>query len=370
MSLNITTNLHEAVQNTLRPFDDAFSIAFWMGDFPMRWYAIFFMLGFLIAIIVGCLIAHFRFRIKYDIIFWAGIIAVPTAFLGARLWSGIIGDLDWNNFFNFNSGGLAIQGGVILCGIVLMIYSILILRIPRFHVRVEFDDKIQIQRPSMWIIADIILPLVLIGQAIGRWGNFFNGEIFGNQVSASDLEWLRLTMPGIFDHMKVVAGAHPLSSGLIEGAYYQPLFLYEFAINIFSFVLILFIMPCIKQIKIGVAGSSYFILYGITRFIMEPLRFSAYEFSGTYVINGLLLVFGVILVIFAQFICPKYRDQKMLYKLWIVHIRYSLIKLGLKMNLDCARKYDVTKNQKEFFGLEKKPIFIRKNSDTYYYGGR
>lgn len=370
MISNISTNMQSAVQNTLIPFDDSFSVAFWIGDFPMRWYAIFFMLGFLVAIVTGCLIAHFRYRIKYDIIFWAGIIAVPTSFLGARLWSGIIGDLQWDNFFNFNSGGLAIQGGVILCGIALLIYAFFVLRKPRFHVRVEFNDKIQIQRPSMWIIVDIILPLILLGQAIGRWGNFFNGEIFGNQVSASDLEWLRLTMPGVFDNMKVVAGTFPLASGLVEGAYYQPLFLYEFVINIFSFILIMFIVPCIKQVKIGVAGSSYFILYGITRFIMEPLRFSAYEFGGTYIINGLLLAFGVILVIFAQFVCPRYRDRKVLYKLWVVHIRYSLIKLGLKLNLNWARKFDVTKKQKENYGFEKKPIFIRENSDTYYYGGR
>ena len=57
-------------------------------------------------------------------------------------------------------------------------------------------------------------------------------------------------------------------------------------------------------------GSMYFVAYGIDRFIMESMRFSAFAFKGTYVINGILLAIGIIGIVWAQFLAPRYRDTK------------------------------------------------------------
>ncbi len=150
-----------------------FGIAFTIAGLDVRWYAIFTILGFLIALIIGCCRCRWHYKIPYDCFYYYAIILVPTALLGARFWSACIGDLSWNNFFNFRNGGLAIQGGVVSSLIAAFIFFPLILRKPKYHVRVEEGDKTYIQKPSMWIMLDIGLPLVLIGQAIGRWGNFF-----------------------------------------------------------------------------------------------------------------------------------------------------------------------------------------------------
>lgn len=359
------------MQTTLRPFGDPFSIAFTIGGLPILWYSIFFMLGFFVSIIVACLVCQYRYKLKYDVIFWFAVFLIPIAIFGARFGSAVIGDLKWENFFSFRTGGLAIQGGIIFAVIYALIYFPIILSKPRFHIRTKFEDKIVIRQPSMWIILDIVAPVVLLGHAIGRWGNFFNGEIFGSEVPLTDLNWLKAIMPGVVSHMQLVKGADlSLAEGLVNGAYYQPLFLYESFANVIIWIILYWGLPYIKQIKIGVTGSSYFICYGIIRFITESFRFSSYTFIGNYVTNALLLISGLVLVISAQFFAPRYRDQKIIYYLWIKYIRFYTIKLGLKMKLKYFDKYSNFDPKMERYGLANKPNFERSFEEIYYYGNR
>lgn len=356
-------------QTHLRPVSNDFNVMFTIGDFDFTWYAFFFIMGFFISLVIGCLILNYRYKISYDILFWYTFLLIPSAILGARLWSAMIGDLSWDNFFNFRSGGLAIQGGVIFAGIVGVIYFLLILRKPKYHIRIEQDDKVIIAKPSLWIIIDAALPLILLGQAIGRWGNFFNGEIFGPETSAESLQWLKNIMPGVYDHMQAIVpiGAQ---SELINGAFYQPLFLYESFTNIVCFIIIYFLIPNFKKVKIGVIGSSYFLIYGIIRFIYEPLRFAAYEFKGTYVVNSILLLLGVCSIIIAQFIAPRLRDQQVWYKIWITKIRFIAIKIGIKAKFNWALKYEYEDKGLKNYGFAKPISFIRDESNAIYYANR
>lgn len=354
-------------QTTLWPKGD-FSIAFSIGNFDLPWYAIFFMIGFFVTIVIACITCHFRYKLKYDILFWFAILLVPASLLGARFWSACIGDLPWEDFFT-RSGGLAIQGGVVASVIVAIIYFPLMLKKPTYHVRTIFEGKTCIAKPSMWIFLDIITPLVLLGQAIGRWGNFFNGELFGRQVDPSSLHWLEVIMPGVYDHMQAVVSG-PAAEGLINGAYYEPLFLYEGLLNIFFFLIIYLLLPNFKQIKIGVIGSLYFVIYGIIRFSLEPLRFSAYTFIGTYVINGILMTLGIVLFILCQFVLPKYRHKQLLYMFYIKHIRIHFIRLGIKMKIKKAIEFTYKDKDLKNYGFEKPYSFLRAENAPIYYADR
>ena len=70
-----------------------------------------------------------------------------------------------------------------------------------------------------------------------------------------------------------------------NGAYYQPLFLYEGLINLAGFLILYFGLEFIKQIKAGTIGVSYILWYGVVRLCLEPLRDSQYSFLATYVLS-------------------------------------------------------------------------------------
>lgn len=298
--------------STLRPMSDEFGIAFHVGSLDVRWYAIMSILGYATAILIFCLVIAFKYKVKYEPAFYFIFPALPMCILGARFWSACIGDLNWDNFFNFKSGGLAIQGGVVFGLITGIIYFPLVLRLPKYHVRVEVGDKVYVRQPSFFLYADAIIPTILIGQAIGRWGNFFNGEIFGSPVGLASqpngLSWLQTLMPGVYDHMVSVQGISGCSLPNYGAGYvFQPLFLYESFMCICAFLLIYLVLTNIYKIRTGVAAGSYFVAYGIIRYLMEPLRNSSFNFSGTYVMNGILLVFGIAWIVYCQWIYPLFR---------------------------------------------------------------
>lgn len=348
-------------------WDNSFGTAFTIASLDIRWYAIFVMLGFFVAIVLICYRAKYFYKLNYDFIFYFVIIAIPSSLLGARFWSCVIGDTSWGNFVNFRSGGLAIQGGVMLTMLIACIYFPLILKKPKYHVRIEEDGKVFIRKPSIWILADVVFPVILLGQAIGRWGNFFNGEIFGPDAgNGESLQWLKILMPGVYEKMQIPLNATNLQNGLIAGHFYQPLFLYESFVNVLLFIILYFLVPNFKKIKVGVIGSSYFVIYGIIRLSMEPLRYGAYAFKGTYVINILMLLAGLLFMILAQFICPKRRNRRIIFEFYCKLIKkpYLLMMRALKLE-----KYEslTDKMIKNNYGYNKEIIFIREKSEFLYY---
>lgn len=322
MPINLLTETNFIDNNTLMGAHNPFSIAFYIADLPIVWYGILSMIGYGLAIFVFLITIKTRYKIAVDPAFYYIFIALPCILFGARFWSFVIGDCDWNStpFFDFRQGGLAVQGGVIFGVLSAIIYFPLILLKPKYHKRVVDGNHVYIQKPSLWLYADAIIPTILLGQAIGRWGNFFNGEIFGELVtldpsSPNSLSWLKIIMPGVYNHMIAVGNT---SNGLIAGALYQPLFLYESMMNIFLFLNIYIMMPLFRQIKAGVISGMYFTGYGVIRFINESLRYKTYAFAGTYYTNGALLIIGILIIIFAQFIFPKIRK----YKIWKILKQY------------------------------------------------
>ena len=125
---------------------------------------------------------------------------------------------------------------------------------------------------SIWVVFDIAVPLILIAQAIGRWGNFFNCEVHGVLDSVDNWKWL----PEIIwrnAQYSSVAGAAP------EGTMYVPLFFIEAVVNLLGYFVLahVFGKKLRKFTEFGDLGFGYIIWYGLTRVFMEPLRYADFN---------------------------------------------------------------------------------------------
>lgn len=214
-----------------------------IGSLSIAWYAICIITGAIIAYKIG----QYNFKkIGYDRAvlsdYFFGLMLVGI--IGARIWYVIFmwNEIYVNNpieIFMFRNGGLAIQGGI-FAGLVFSWWYF------KKH-KIDF-----------MVAADAIMPGVLIAQALGRWGNFFNQEAYGTMVSLDFLKSLHL--PNF-----IIEGMY------INGHYFHPTFLYESIANIIGFLVIYFIIRKI-QTKQGEQFFSYFIWYGFFRFFIEGLR--------------------------------------------------------------------------------------------------
>ena len=238
-------------------------------------YPFCIIIGMFLSILT---VAFFWRKEKYpfELLLKIIIIVIPTSILGARLFY-IFERLIYNPsdpfpgsaWYAIWEGGLSIQGGVV-------VPTILVLLFVRKH-----KDIIDIRKAF-----GMILPTVLIGQAIGRWGNFANHEVYGKIVEEWEVSWLG---PFISSHMFIadVAGATPY--------FRAPLFLYESLSSMLGYILIVWVILNLGLTKPGTPGALYLIWYGITRVAMEPLREESYAYytilSALSILLGLILVF-------------------------------------------------------------------------------
>lgn len=250
-----------------------------LGMFQIKWYSFFIFL----AMLTACLIIFKESKKKNvpdnyltNLIFYGLIIGI----LGARLYY-VIFNLDYylNNpsqIFAIWNGGLAIHGGLISALIFLMIYS--------------RKNKINILQ-----ILDIIVVGVIIAQAIGRWGNFFNQEAYGNIISLQALKNMHLPK-FIIDGM------------YISGSYREPTFLYESICSLIGFILLL-ILRATKKLKTGQLTAIYLIWYGIVRFGIETLRSDSLmlgQIKVAQLVSLLFVISGIALFIYSYIKKKKY----------------------------------------------------------------
>ena len=226
------------------------------------------------------------------------LVAFPMGLLGARLWYCIWQAHEFvrGNFIlsllacfgveKTSSGlqfqglsGLAIQGGVIL-GVLSGVMFV-----KKYRKNMKLVD-----------IADTAVPTILVAQAVGRWGNFFNREVYGQPTSAENWKWMG---QWFIDQMSIPG------SGIKAGEIATPLFLIEGIFNSIGFILLFIVMGILlkKYILPGVITFSYFIWYGVVRFIMEPLRNSDFimtpngKFSTSQFTALLFIIVGAVGVI-------------------------------------------------------------------------
>ena len=144
---------------------------------------------------------------------------------------------------------------------------------------------------------DIIAPSLLVGQMLGRWGNFFNHEAYGEVVSREFLE-KRFIPDFIIENM------------YIDGAYRQPTFLYESLWCFIALVILLLIRNKLAQSEVF---ASYIVLYGIERFVVEGMRTDSLYIGSLRVSQVLSLVFVIGSLIYLIMLNTKYKDKKVLY---------------------------------------------------------
>jgi len=140
------------------------------------------------------------------------------------------------------------------------------------------------------------MPGVLIAQACGRWGNFFNQEAYGSAVDLSFLKALHLPQ-FIIDKM------------YIHGQYYQPTFLYESLGCVIGFLIIFFIIRKYQQ-KQGIQFFTYFIWYGVIRFFIEAFRTDSLYVFGLKTAQLVSIVFFIVGLI--GFIYCHFKGQDVL----------------------------------------------------------
>ncbi|AHH45200.1 prolipoprotein diacylglyceryl transferase [Mesomycoplasma bovoculi] len=288
---------------------------FWIGNFNVPIYAFVIVLGMIASIIT---IGFFwkREGYKLDHFYTLVAITIPTSIIGARLGfiveRLVVGDIaSLAHWYNPREGGMSIQGGVFLPTIANLIYA--------YYKRQDFD----------WRKAfSFILPAVLIGQALGRWGNFTNHEVYGyiDETGAS-VNWL-----GSFirDNMYITDS---VGTGLRV-----PLFFYEFLTSLFGYIILVWVFNLFSWLKPGATGALYILYYGIVRSSMEYLRQEHYPYY--LVLSILMIIIGLLLFVRFQFFAdyifegkyklklvykPRYR--KSIEKNWGIHwIRWNRIK--------------------------------------------
>ena len=292
------------------PYEPGVSnVAFTIGSLSVDWYGIFVTIGFVLAIVLSILKLKLWYKVKTDPFYYYCLMGIPLAIIGARFWSCCIGDGHWNEFFLFWRGGLAIQGGVIADILLALWWFPFILKKPMYRVRDTLlsPEKPAVRQVSMWVYADAIVPCILIGQIVGRWGNYFNQEVYGLLITPTDGNmWFLNFMSKVLPYMYV--------NNL--GGYVQPLFLYEGMINFVGLIFLYVCMEFIPKVKSGTIGMSYFLWYGIVRISLEHLRNQQYTFGNTYIMTGIWIGLAAIAILLNQLsIIPKTRKYRC--KFWI-----------------------------------------------------
>ena len=189
-------------------------------------------------------------------------VSFPAGIIGARIWY-VIGN--WSvdfagkpfyKVFAIWEGGLTILGGAIMGIVVGVLFFI-------------WRNK----KLSIWFAIDAIVPTILIAQAVGRWGNFFNCEVHGQIASIENYQWL----PEIIWRNAQYSSAAP--SLLSTSQMYVPLFFIECITNLFGYFLIAHVFGKLlgKFHEPGDLCFGYVIWYGLTRVLMEPLRYSEFQ---------------------------------------------------------------------------------------------
>ncbi len=248
-------------------------VAFQIGEFKIYWYSI----TMFIAVLLGFLIAYIeikRKKIDKNKFENMAFYAIICGFIGARIYY-VLFNLDYylsypSEIIKVWNGGLAIHGGLIGACLAIFVYC--------KKKNISFIEML-----------DICAPAVMIGQIIGRWGNFFNGEAHGTIVAKEFLE--KIHIPNF-----IINGMY------INGNYYHPTFFYESILNLIGFMFLI-ILRKNKNIKIGTISGLYLIWYSIIRFIIESLRTDSLMLGNlrmAQVISIILLIVGIILIILGK----------------------------------------------------------------------
>ena len=255
---------------------------FTIGTFSIHLYGILIATGLLLAVLYGCLRCK-TFGLKQDDLLDGVLWVTPFAILCARAYYVVF---EWPQYADnpisalyIWEGGLAIYGGVLGAVLGIIVFA-------------------KVKKIRVGALMDLVSLGFLIGQCIGRWGNFFNREAFGSETES----FLRM---GLFN---TVTG---------QTEYHHPTFFYESVWNLVGFVLLHFLVK--KRKYDGQIALGYVAWYGLGRTFIEGLRTDSLYIPGTPIRVSQLLAavscaLAVIVLVIMSF---KKHDPK---KLFVNHV--------------------------------------------------
>lgn len=253
-----------------------------LGPITIRWYGLLIASAVIIGLFLSQYLAEKR-RINPELISDLSIWLVLAAIPGARLYYVAF---EWENYAQrpetiiaIWQGGIAIHGAIIGGAIAALIFA-------------------RINRISFWQLADLVSPALILGQAIGRWGNFFNSEAFG---TPTDLPW-KLYIPPVNRPPQYA-----------DEAFFHPTFLYESLWNVGIFALLIYLffwgLKNPNRYRVGTLAFVYMVGYSSGRIWIEGLRTDSLMI-GSIQVAQLISLFGIVVGILGL--------------IWLYQMRHSL----------------------------------------------
>ncbi|GAA1381152.1 prolipoprotein diacylglyceryl transferase [Peribacillus frigoritolerans] len=248
-------------------------IAIDLGPIQVHWYGLIIGFGVLLGLIIALRESERR-GLDKEIFTDLILFAVPIAIISARIYYVIF---QWE-YYSQNpgdiikiwNGGIAIHGALIGSVLTAIVFA-------------------KVKKVSFWKLVDIAAPSLLLGQAIGRWGNFMNQEAHGGEVTRSFLENMHLP-EFIINQM------------YINGTYYHPTFLYESIWNILGVIILLSLRKV--NLRRGELFLTYVLWYSIGRYFIEGLRTDSLMLTESLriaqVISIVLIAVAIALVVYRR----------------------------------------------------------------------
>ena len=261
-------------------------VAFKIGSFEIRWYGLLIS-GVVLLSIFLALRSCKKYGIDPNDLLDYMIFALPAAIIGLRVYYVAFNFEQYRDnlasIFYFWEGGLAIYGGIIGGALALFIVS-------------------RVKKQKMLKIIDFVIGYVALGQAVGRWGNFFNQEAFGGPTK---LPW---GMTG--DKIEIFVR----SQGWDVGTLVHPTFLYESIWCLIIFITIMLYRRSRFKKRDGECLAIYMMMYGLERMLVEGLRTDSLYIGSTGIrvsqlLSGIILIVGI-----ALFVDLKVRYRKAVYE--------------------------------------------------------
>lgn len=274
------------------------SVAFRIFGIDVYWYGVIIALGILLCVTLA--MKHCKDnKFSTDLVADTILVALPAAIVGARAYYVIC---EWDSYkddlksiFDTRSGGLAVYGGIIAALLAIFIMC-------------------KIRKIPFSAILDYGIPYLPLGQAIGRWGNFFNQEAFGTTT----------TLPWGMTSDKVQAYLRVYCKDLDSTMPVHPTFLYESLVNLALFFILLVVRK--KSKHNYEATCVYLVVYGLARFFIEGLRTDSLYIGNTAIrtsqlLSFIIMVVGLVYIFFAnvknvertyipeKFLVPKEDDK-------------------------------------------------------------
>lgn len=257
-----------------------------IGSWPIYWYGVIIATGAILGLYIVTKESN-RLGMQKDLMVDLIVFAVPISILFARLyyvifeWENYVGG-PWWKVFAVWEGGLAIHGALIGAVVTAIVFA-------------------RVKKISFWQLADIAAPGLILGQAIGRWGNFMNQEAHGGPMSQAAYENFHQYLPDFI-----------MNQMCIDGVMYYPTFLYESFWNILVLILLLYLRR--RHPLRGELFLTYLMTYSVGRFFIEGLRTDSLYIVGqirtAQLLSIVLIVAALALLIYRRKVVKVHYNGK------------------------------------------------------------